>query len=93
MTEECCRSCCETVVPGLRADVERLNKLIVDIGTYGNAGRYWEARWRDEAKENEQLRRERNLLREMFTSAERELAAERAARVAVASPVRQEGEP
>lgn len=42
-----------------------------------NAERYWEGRWRDEAKENERLRAERNLLREMFNSAERELAAER----------------
>ena len=42
--------------------------------------------------ESERLRRERNLAVEMLQSAERELAAERAARVAVASPVREEGE-
>lgn len=42
--------------------------------------------------ESERLRRERNLAVEMLQSAERELAAERAARVAVASPVREKGE-
>jgi hypothetical protein len=36
----------------LRAEIERLQGLLRGTG----ANRYWEGRWRDEAKENERLR-------------------------------------
>lgn len=36
----------------LNAEIERLHELLRS----GGANRYWEGRWRDEAKENERLR-------------------------------------